>query len=78
MLVLTYDSQVALLDDPNQASLRELTLSFDVPQTDAAAEPFAAWYSRASALAHGDGRARSSTIAASRSGRRPLRRSIPS
>lgn len=51
MLVLTYDSQVALLEDPNQASLRELTLSFDVPQTDAAAEPFAAWYARANALA---------------------------
>ncbi len=50
MLMLTYDSQVALLDDPNQAPLRELTLSFDVPQTDAAAEPFAAWYSRATAL----------------------------
>jgi hypothetical protein len=28
-----------------------VTLSFDVPQTDPAAEPFAAWYSRASALA---------------------------
>ncbi len=51
MLVLTFDSQVALLEDPNQAPLRELTLSFDVPQTDAAAEPFAAWYARATALA---------------------------
>ena len=51
MLVLTYDPQVALLEDPNQAPLRELTLSFDVPQTDAAAEPFAAWYTRANALA---------------------------
>ncbi len=51
VLALTYDSQVALLEDPSQASLRELTLSFDVPQTDQASEPFAAWYSRASALA---------------------------
>lgn len=51
MLVLTFDSQVALLEDPSQTSLRELTLSFDVPQTDFAAEPFAAWYSRANALA---------------------------
>ena len=51
VLVLSFDSQVALSDDPNQAALRELTLSFDVPQTDAASEPFAAWYARALALA---------------------------
>jgi hypothetical protein len=51
MLVLSFDSQVALSDDPSQTALRELTLSFDVPQTDAASEPFAAWYARALALA---------------------------
>ncbi|WP_418314992.1 cell division protein FtsZ [Piscinibacter sakaiensis] len=51
VLQLSFDSQVALLEDPNQASLREVTLSFDVPQTDPASEPFAAWYSRATALA---------------------------
>ena len=51
LLVLGYDSQVALSDDPGQAALRELTLSFDVPQTDAAIEPFAAWYAKANALA---------------------------
>lgn len=51
MLVLAFDSQAALADDPSQAALRELTLSFDVPQTEAAAEPFAAWYAKANALA---------------------------
>ena len=51
VLVLSFDSQVALSDDPSQTALRELTLSFDVPQTDAASEPFAAWYARALALA---------------------------
>lgn len=51
MLVLTFDSQVALADDPSQSALRELTLSFDVPQTESEAEPFAAWYDRARSLA---------------------------
>lgn len=51
MLVLGYDPQAALSDDPGQAALRDLTLSFDVPQTDEAEEPFAAWYARAQALA---------------------------
>jgi hypothetical protein len=51
VLVLSYDSQVALSDDPSQAALREVTLSFDVPQTAAEAEPFALWYERARELA---------------------------
>lgn len=51
MLVLSFDSQAALSEDPSQAALRELTLSFDVPQTDAAAEPFAAWHALARSLA---------------------------
>ncbi|WP_054022728.1 cell division protein FtsZ [Piscinibacter sakaiensis] len=51
ILVLSYDSKAALAEDPNQAALRELTLAFDVPQTDPEAEPFAAWYARARALA---------------------------
>ncbi len=51
ILVLSYDPQAALAEDPSQAALRELTLSFDVPQTDPAAEPFAAWYAKARALA---------------------------
>jgi hypothetical protein len=43
VLVLAFDAQAALADDPGQAALREATLSLDVPQTDEAAEPFAAW-----------------------------------
>lgn len=43
VLVLSFDAQAALADDPNQSALREATLSLDVPQTDEAAEPFAAW-----------------------------------
>ena len=53
VLTLSFDSQAALADDPNQAALRDLTLSFDVPQTDRAAEPFAAWQASAQALALG-------------------------
>ncbi len=51
MLALSYDPQAALADDPAQAVVSDLTLSFDVPQTPAAAEPFAAWQSTAQALA---------------------------
>ena len=51
VLVLGYDSQVALSDDPGQTALREVTLSFDVPQTDPGGEPFAAWYAKAHGLA---------------------------
>jgi len=43
VLVLSFDAQAALADDPAQAALREATLSLDVPQTEEAAEPFAAW-----------------------------------
>lgn len=43
MLVLSFDSQAALAEDPGHAALRELVLSLDVPQTPEAAEPFAAW-----------------------------------
>jgi hypothetical protein len=51
MLVLTFDSQAALADDPNQAAVREIVLSFDVPQTESAAEPFVAWQTSAQTLA---------------------------
>jgi hypothetical protein len=51
VLTLGFDSQAALADDPNQAVVRALTLSFDVPQTDRRAEPFAAWQKSAEALA---------------------------
>ena len=53
MLVLTYDAKAALADDPAQAVVRDATLSFDVPQTALAAEPFAAWQAAAQALALG-------------------------
>ncbi len=53
VLTLTFDPQAALADDPNQAAVRDITLSFDVPQTDPQAEPFAAWQASAQALALG-------------------------
>ena len=53
MLTLTFDSQAALADEPDRAAVRDVTLSFDVPQTDAAAEPFKAWQAAAQALAVG-------------------------
>ena len=35
VLTLTFDSQAALADEPDRASVRDVTLAFDVPQTDA-------------------------------------------
>jgi hypothetical protein len=51
VLVLSFDAQAALADDPNQAAVREVTLGLDVPQTPLAAEPFAAWQQAIRALA---------------------------
>jgi hypothetical protein len=53
VLSLAFDSQAALAEDPNQAALRDVTLSFDVPQTEPAANPFAAWQASAQALSLG-------------------------
>jgi hypothetical protein len=53
ILTLTFDAQAALADDPNQAAVRDVTLSFDVPQTEAKAEPFIAWQASAQALSLG-------------------------
>lgn len=53
VLTLTFDSQAALADDPNLSAVRDVTLSFDVPQTAARAQPFAAWQASAQALAQG-------------------------
>ena len=53
VLTLAFDSQAALADDPNQSALRDVTLSFDVPQTDPASEPFVAWQASAQALSLG-------------------------
>lgn len=54
VLVLAVDAQVALDvqdDEPGPArALRECTLTLDVPQTPAAAEPFPAWHRAAGAL----------------------------
>lgn len=53
VLTLTFDSQAAFADDPNRAAVRDVTLSFDVPQTDAKAGPFMSWQSSAQALSLG-------------------------
>jgi hypothetical protein len=57
VLSLSFDSQVALAaQDPNTSSpvsLRDVTVSFDVPQTDPSVAPFAAWQASAQALALG-------------------------
>jgi hypothetical protein len=51
VLTLSFDPQAALADEPSQAVVRELTLSLDVPQTAASAEPYAAWQQAAQGLA---------------------------
>ena len=51
VLVLSFDAQAALADDPNISSVREATLSLDVPQTAAGLEPFPAWHDAARTLA---------------------------
>ena len=51
VLVLSFDAHAALADDPHISSLREVTLSLDVPQTAEAAEPFPAWHAAARTLA---------------------------
>jgi hypothetical protein len=51
MLVLSFDAIAALSEDPAQAVVREATLAFDVPQTDAAADPFMLWQACAQSLA---------------------------
>jgi len=53
VLTLAFDSQAALAEDPNRATLRDVTLSFDVPQTDPLTEPFIAWQASAQALSLG-------------------------
>lgn len=51
ILVLSFDSQVALQDEDGQAALRELQLSLDVAQTPESGEPFASWQECARRLA---------------------------
>ncbi|MEY8876870.1 MAG: cell division protein FtsZ [Leptothrix sp. (in: b-proteobacteria)] len=50
MLVLQFDAQAALADDPQRAQVTELTLMFDVPATPAAEDPFNAWCAAGQAL----------------------------
>ena len=51
VLVLSYDPNAALADNPTDAAVREVTLSLDVPQTPESAEPFPAWHEAARVLA---------------------------
>jgi len=51
MLVLSFDPQAALSEEPQTAAVRECTLSLDVAQTPEAAEPFPAWHNAARTLA---------------------------
>jgi hypothetical protein len=53
VLTLTFDAQAALADEPDRAAVRDVTLAFDVPQTDPSVEPFKAWQAAAQALAVG-------------------------
>ena len=51
VLGLAFDSQAAMADDPNQAALRTVTLSLDVPQVDRNEQPFVRMRDSAIALA---------------------------
>jgi ZipA, C-terminal FtsZ-binding domain len=51
VLVLSFDAQAALSEEPQQAAVRQLTLCLDVAQTPEAAEPFASWQQAIRALA---------------------------
>lgn len=53
ILTLQFDAQAAFAEDPDQATLRELILSFDVPQTAVEQEPFKAWCAAGEALSLG-------------------------
>jgi len=51
LLGLSFDTQAAMADDPEQAALRQLSLSLDVPQVDRREQPFARMREAAHALA---------------------------
>jgi hypothetical protein len=53
ILTLHFDAQAAFAEDQEQATLRELILSFDVPQTAVELAPFKAWCAAGEALALG-------------------------
>jgi hypothetical protein len=51
VLVLAFDAQAALSEDPQQAAVRRVTITLDVAQTAEAAEPFSQWQQAIRALA---------------------------
>jgi hypothetical protein len=51
VLVLSFDAQAALAEEPQQAAVRRITLTLDVAQSPEAAEPFAQWQQAIRALA---------------------------
>ena len=53
ILVLSFDTQAAMAEDPTQAAIREVTLSLDVPQVHRSEQPFVRMRDAAMALAAG-------------------------
>lgn len=53
LLTLSFDRRAALSDDPQQATVREVTLGLDVPQVEQRLQPFARLCEQAQALAQG-------------------------
>ncbi len=53
ILVLTFDTQAALAEDPTQSAIREVTLSLDVPQVHRSEQPFVRMRDAAIGLAAG-------------------------
>jgi hypothetical protein len=51
VLVLSFDPQAALAEDPNGAALQVASLSLDIPQTPEADQPFDIWLKAMSTLA---------------------------
>jgi hypothetical protein len=51
ILTLHFDAQAAFAEDPDQTTLRELVLAFDVPQSPLDQAPFKAWCAAGEALA---------------------------
>lgn len=51
VLVLSFDAQAALSEDPQQAAVRRATLSLDVAQSPESADPFGTWQAVIRALA---------------------------
>jgi len=51
LLILAFDSQAAMAEEPEQTALRELTMSLDVPQVARSEQPFDRMCKAALALA---------------------------